>query len=1498
MSLRRAVLWTIAALPMIAMLPATPAPAAAPPPDVYQYLENPELTGEGQQAPHAELRPYGDTREAVRAGKNSRWTRSLDGKWRIRMADRPEDVPAGFQADGYDTSDWQVADVPHTWQTDGLDHPIFRNIPTEMWPDAPPKVPHDVNPTAAYVRNFDVPRDWRDRRTVLRFEGVTSAYFVWVNGKYAGYDQGGYLPAELDVTPLLKAGRNTVALQVHRWSAGSHLEDYDQWRFAGIFRSVWMYSTPATHVQDVTLRPKLDPQYGDATLNAEIELAGPTAGYSVRATLHDPSGRKVVSTTGNTIVNGKLQLSAPVQAPAKWSDETPNVYRVVVELIDPAGRVTHITSQPTGFRTIGIKDKQLLVNGKRILIKGTNRAETDPATGRHATTGRMLEDVSLMKQLNINAVRTSHYPSDPYFYDLADTRGLWIADEVDIETHHHDGCPDNCLAERPEWQKAFLDRFIGMVERDKNHPSVFMWDTGNEAGLGKAHFSMAEYAKANDPSRPLYHQSNGPDGDAPFANVWGPRYPSPEGLEGMAKTTQKPIIMGEYAHASGNGFGNFNEFWNVVRRYPQVQGGFIWDWAEQNLYQPLRTTPDASGNNIMAWLTGLPEQVDGKQGKGLYLSSLDDWVEVYRDPKFDEVSTGLTLDLWVKPDTWTGDFTMVAKGNRQYALKMANPNTLEFFVYGDGTWHTVQAAVPTDWRGNWHRVTGTFDGHILRLLLDGKEIGRTAWTGTIARSYDPLNIGRNPDSQENPTTRPAHGTFDNVRIYHRALTEPELATDPKTTAVLALDFDKLEDKGRYETYGAGPGGVDGLVNADRTLQPETRELALVHAPVRFADYKDGRVTVTNERAFTGTDDVQLRWSVKEGKRTLASGRQPLDVAAGTTKSVPLPKLPANPGGLERWLDVQAVLTKATSWASAGHVVSLGQFAVGGKQLRGVTSPEPTGSLKVRQTGPDTIVSGRDFSYTFNKTAGALTSMNVRGQELLNRGPKLDAWRAPLVNEMGSEAASWRAAGLDRLATTVADFTVNQADDAVIVTARSTAAAPGVTDASFRQTMVYTVSGNGEVRVYHRADPQGKARTVPYLPRVGFSLKVPDAFKQFTYYGRGPVENYSDRKDATPVGVYSSTVAEQYFNYVQPQEQGNHGDVRWATLTDGKSGGLLVAGDLNVGVDQYDDADRAVYPHALQRNKDGTTLHVSTAVTGVSETFHEQLPQYQVEGDREFAYSVLLRPLSRAEVRANGQPHDQVACTPNAALTPSKQTVEPGETIDATLTVTNPCREELAAVSAVLRAAEGWTVTPGTADLGTIAAGKAASTVVKISRSSESPRGIRPVTAEVSARNAQTVLASAEIAGAPEPPRGDTAVSTLDFLSEQNGWGPIERNRSNGEQGDSDGLPITLGGTTYPSGLGVHAESTVELYLGGHCSSFTADVGVDDEVGSAGSVSFEVYADGTRRYASPTLTGDDPATPVTVDTTGVTTLRLKVTAAADGNAHDHADWAAPTLHCTP
>ncbi|WP_421107489.1 glycoside hydrolase family 2 TIM barrel-domain containing protein [Streptomyces sp. NEAU-S77] len=1205
------------------------------PADVHSYLEDPEKTGEGQEPPHTRLKPTGPDAE--------KWQRSLDGSWRFALADKPEDAPEGFWKEDYDASSsrgFQRVKVPHTWQTDDLDHPIFRNIDGEIVPEKPPKVPRDVNPTGAYLKDVQVPKSWDGRRQVLRFDGMTSAAFVWVNGRYVGYDQGGYVPAEFDVTDYLRPGHNRVAVQVHRWSAGSYLEDYDQWRFAGIFRSVSLYSTPKTRMEDAYVTTDLDTDYRDATLRTEVDIARAEGGAKgkqrVTGVLYDPRGREVRRLSAEE-ADGKAELTAEVKNPAKWSDETPNLYRLVLKLRDGDGKVTQTVRQSVGFREVEVKDKQLKLNGKRILIRGVNRAETDPTTGRYATRERMEQDVRLMKRLNVNAIRTSHYPSDPYLYELADREGILIDDEMEVETHSFENCPDDCLAERPEWQKAFLERHQGMVERDKNHPSVIMWDTGNEAGLGKAHYTMAEWTKKNEPTRPLYHQPNRPDGDAPFADIAGPRYPTPASLESKAKTFTKPIVMGEYAHAMGNSLGNFREFWEVMRKYPGAQGGFIWDWAEQNIKRPLITTPDSSGNRIAASLSGKPKVVDGKRGKALYLSGLDDFVETYRDPKLDLTGKAVTLDAQVKPaEVFTGDFTMVSKGD-QYVLRMKDADTLEFTITSEGKPRTVTADVPQGWTGAWHRVTGTYDGGRLSLYVDGKRLAETAWSGRIDYTGYDLGVGRNADTMEDGYPgRTAKGTIDQVRVYDTALGAARLAAgeDPKRDALIALDFDSFQRKGSYLSYGLYESGVDGLVTADRKPEPETAQLAWVQAPIRItdADARGGKVKITNERVFTGTSDLRLRWKVTEGAKTVASGTRALDVGPDASEEVQLPAPPANPDGYERYLTVQAVTAHDANWAKAGHVVSFGQFAVGGKKV-----PEPerarNGDAKATSTveGDTVEVTGPDFRYTFDKKKGTLTSMRAGGRELLTSGPELDVWRAPISNERSdwgtAEGKQWRSLGLDRLRATVMGMDVTPGDDGTVTVAfHTTVTPPEATNASFDQTMTYRVDGSGEIGVRHQVRARDEAAKLSYLPRVGMKLKVPERYDTFRWYGRGPVENYNDRKDGTPMGVWSSSVEDQYVEYLKPQDHGNHDDVRWASLTDGRGGGLLVSGDLEVGASAYDDLDRAAYPHLLKRNGGWNTLHADHAVTGVGDTPNPVRDQYRVKADKAYDYTLTLRPL--------------------------------------------------------------------------------------------------------------------------------------------------------------------------------------------------------------------------------------------------------------------------------
>lgn len=1483
------------------------------------------MLGEGQQPQHSVLRPYADTRgaagDSAEHSARSPWIASLNGEWRLNLYNRPDDVPADFHSAGYDVSKWPKASVPHTWQSDFIDHPMFRNVPEEIWPDDPPRVPHDVNPTGAYVRTFDVAENWSGRRVFLRFEGVTSGYFVWVNGRYIGYDQGGYTPAEFDVTSALKPGANRVAVQVHRWGSGSYLEDYDQWRYSGIFRDVWLYATPQTRLRDAYITTDLDAQYRDATLTARVDLdhaaAGAAGRYTVRGTLVDRRGTKVTTVEGQADVAGataRTTLTAQVTGPAKWSADAPNLYSLVLELLDPQGKVVQTTSQAVGFREVEVRDAQVLVNGKRILIKGTNRSETDHDTGRHVSRKAMIRDVELMKGLHINAVRTSHYPSDPYFYDLANRYGLWLDDEVDIETHAHESCPSVCLASKPEWQAAFADRFQAMVQRDKNHPSIFMWDTGNEAGLGTAHFAMAEWADANEPTRLLYHQSNDPNGDAPYADVWGPRYPTPSYVESMGKTATRPVIFGEYAHAMGNGLGNFDQFWSLVRRYPSLQGGFIWDWAEANIGQPLVFTPDSSRNNIQTFLVGKPEPAPGHRGQAVRLSSLDDFVDVFRDRRLDIAGTAVTLDAWVQPGAWAGSFPILTKG-QAYGLEMRDERTLQFGVTAGGGRTTVRAAVPADWYGGvWHRVTGVYDGAALTLYIDGKQAATAAKTGAIDPGLYEVRIGHNAETQQDNFggARMGRGLVDDARVYDSALTAGQLSAgdDPASRAVLALDFDRFDRKGDFLSLGRSLSGTDGLVGSDRYVQPETAEMAWAQAPVRFtgANPSSGRVHVLNEEPAT-TLDFTVRWSLQEVDRTLRSGTRDVHLGPGQSVDLDFGAAPANPQDRQRWLQVQAIPMRRPSWAPQGYRYGWNQFSAGGRIVPGVIPPgDGATGPTLRRDGTGVTVSGKGWTYRFDTATGTLTSMDAGGQQLLRTGPELDAYRPPTSNETYdwgvADRLIWHQVGLDRLRTQVTGVETSTADGAAVVDVRSTVAAPGAEALlSFQQTMRYRIDGQGTVTLQHRVVPQGsRLGALPYLPRVGVQVKVPASMKKFTYYGKGPQETYNDRQSGAFTDAWRSDVDREYVRYSRPQAYGNHTAARWATLNNGKAG-LLVGradGDIDVSVTPYDELDRAEYDFQLPlvRNDGWVTLHAEAGETGMGETPNSVQEPFRVPATKTQDYTLTLRPLTAKEVHAGGVVDSEAAapCPPDAAVT-SDGNIRPGQAEQVTVTVSARCAGGVSGVRAALAVPQGWTVTPASADVGQVAAGTPGKAVFSVTAPAGTDYGDYGLTATVTGTSAGFPF-SVTAAGSIRAPlaEGYAWVSDMPYTAPENGWGPVEKDQSNAEQPAGDGRKLTIGGITYDKGFGAHAVSRIVVDLGGRCTAFRADVGVDDETGVNGSVAFEVWVDGQRKAATGVLTGGGGAEALSADVSGGEQMELRITDGGDGVGNDHGDWGGARLAC--
>ncbi|GAA0504535.1 hypothetical protein GCM10011581_45840 [Saccharopolyspora subtropica] len=578
------------------------------------------------------------------------------------------------------------------------------------------------------------------------------------------------------------------------------------------------------------------------------------------------------------------------------------------------------------------------------------------------------------------------------------------------------------------------------------------------------------------------------------------------------------------------------------------------------------------------------------------------------------------------------------RGDHQYALQMTDETTLEFFIHS-GTRRFVRARVPDDFYGTWHQVSGTYDGTALRLYIDGQDVGSTPFTGSIDSSSAEVNIGRDFETFWNDPSVVgwmARGAVDDARIYDRALAPAELnAPEPVGGAVLALDLDRIEVRGTHLSYGSSLSGVDGLVSADRTPQPETAQLGWAHQPLRFG-YADGTLSVTNERQFTGTDGLNLRWWITEGSRIVARGAQPLRVAADSTATVRLP-VPPNPADRERFLTVEAVTTGPQPTLPAGHVLAHDQFSLGGTRVPGLDQAPAGGApVHIAENGQAVTASAAGVTYTLDKTTGTLSSIRAPGRELLAGGPELDAWRAPISNETfawgRAEGEDWRKVGLDRLATTVTGVRVEPDPGGgawIVVDSRVTA--PDVADAWFDQTMTFAIDRGGMLRLGHRVTPQGAVRRLPYLPRIGISLSLPADYHRFAWYGR-ELESYVDRRDGTPIGVYSSTVDDQYVEYHRPQDHGNHTDSRWALLTD-CAGGLLVAGARDVSVTAYDDLDRAAYPFQLRRNDGWFTLHASHAVTGVGDTPNPVRSRYRVRADSSYEYALTLRPLSPAEARA-------------------------------------------------------------------------------------------------------------------------------------------------------------------------------------------------------------------------------------------------------------------------
>jgi beta-galactosidase len=617
-------------------------PAAIPNlPTVYntEPWEDPLVSGINRDPSRATAYSFGTINDALKGDRNKSRMISLNGEWDFFFAGKPSDAPKDFYKSR--VSGWNKIEVPSNWEMKGYDKPIYKSAVYPFRPVNPPHVPHDYNGVGCYQRTFSIPADWKNMNITLHFGGVSSAYKVWINGKFLGYAEDSFLPSEFNITPYLQKGENILSVWVIRWSDGSFLEDQDQWRLSGIHREVMLLAEPKLRIADFFYQTKLDKDYKDAVLSIRPRIDNLTGkdvpGYVVKAQLYDKKGKtifeKPLERSVESIVNEiypRLDnvkfglLEAKVNNPDKWSDEEPNLYTLVLSLEDNTGNLLEAKSCKLGFRSIEFaKDNsKLLINGKLTYLYGINRPDHHPTKGKALSREDILQDVRTIKQFNFNCIRTSHYPMDPYLYELCDEYGIYVIDEANLETHGLGGK----LSNDPMWTGAYLERSNRMVMRDKNHPGIIIWSLGNEAGRGPNHAAMSawihdfditrpvhyEPAMGNprlegyiDPSDPRYLKSNdhshriqNPQ-DEPWVDIISRMYPgiyTPKLLAYQNNGDHRPIFFVEYSHAMGNSNGNIKEFWDEFRSTPRVIGGAIWEFKDQGLYKK-----DSLGRTYVAY---------------------------------------------------------------------------------------------------------------------------------------------------------------------------------------------------------------------------------------------------------------------------------------------------------------------------------------------------------------------------------------------------------------------------------------------------------------------------------------------------------------------------------------------------------------------------------------------------------------------------------------------------------------------------------------------------------------------------------------------------------------------------------------------------------------------------------------------------------------------------------------------------------------------------------
>ena len=1213
---------------------------------IYDYIENLDVFEQGQEEARAYYIPAHN--------------RKLNGRWKFFYADTPEGIPSGFYAEGFADKRWAEIDVPSNWEMQGFGDAMFRNV-SAPFVATPPQTPRDYNPTGAYRTTFTVPTDWNGEEVFLRLEKVASASFIWVNGKEVGYNEGAQEPAEYRITPFLKKGRNTLAVMVVKYSDGYYLEGQDYWRLAGIMDDVYVYAAPKNRLVDWYVTTPLTNNYRDAELNIEATVCSYdeqplTQPLKVRAVLSDAQSREVAVLESSAASFGqgqksmKLNMKQTVKSVKLWSAETPNLYTLSMQLLTQDGKPLNAAynedaRQDVGFKQTEMKNNVFYLNGQPLKVNAQNSHMQDPERGHCVDDELIKKDLTILKQFGFNGVRTSHYPPVPRYLEFAARYGIYIIDEAGVEAHATEYVSDD-----PRFAPMYQERVRRMVLRDRNQPAVLFWSAGNESGEGKNIGEVIKEGRKYDHTRWWMYGGNAYS--HPDEEIIGPRYPTPLALDlkvgRYGDGDVRPSFMDEYISVAGNSGGMMDEMWRAIYDHERCIGGAVWDFVSPGLTQIARRVEDLTPNNIMAHLMGNAKIVVDKRNKKnhvLDLNGHDQWVEVYRDDSLEVTGNCLKIEFDVMPRKLVSSCgSFVTKGEWQFGVQQDGKEKLNFYINTNRDLdnprardhrYVISATLPADWEEHWHHVEASYDGRNIAISIDGKQLAQARAEGNIVNAPFPVNIGRNEQTHGQDThVHICDAQMDNVIISNRY------------GELLHLDFEKEVQGEKYYSYGIGA-RTYGTIWPDRSVQPEIYQMKKAAQPVscRLLSADEGTVEVWNRNHFLNASAYECRWQMMEDGMCIEEGELQLDIEPLTRKVVKLPYAhPVLKPGREYRLMITCHLRQDELWAEKGHVVAWDELEMPWR-MNAIAYDMAKGKATLHQTTEAITVEGEGFVYSFTPD-GELYSMKQAGKELLREPLRFNVWRAPLALEMdgwgwyninynnrkewnGNQIASeYYSNNLDKITRLPISCRAFEQDGQVYITVRSFAQfgsiSSGALDAyifgvryvGYSEVYEYRINGDGSIALHHILEPEGKQPTL--LPRIGLTLTLNEDLQQVKWYGRGPEENYPDRKTGYAVGIYENTVDGMFEPYLIPQDCGLRCDNRWVTMSDSEGHGLSIAMDEHFNFNAYnyttDNLTKAVYQYQLKRQK-GVTLNLDYATTGVGCTACYVLPGYQAKASR-------------------------------------------------------------------------------------------------------------------------------------------------------------------------------------------------------------------------------------------------------------------------------------------